>query len=94
VDGKALPTTADWVEPSAYVGSYHIEAMGMSLEVTSKQDGLWVHLAGDEHRLYPHEPHVFHTFTARVEFVVEEGVATGFSVQLEDGPTAQGVRVE
>jgi hypothetical protein len=94
VDGVPLPATAEWVDVSAYVGTYHIEMLEMDVEVFVKNDGLWVRLADDVQQLFPLEPQHFLTLDAEVEFNVENGRATGFSVELQSGDTVEGVRID
>jgi hypothetical protein len=56
VDGISLEPTADWVEPSAYVGTYRIELLGQTVEVTAGDRRLWAHVDGSPRQLSPHLP--------------------------------------
>ena len=95
VDGVHLSATAEWVDPAVYKGNYTIEKLGQTVEVFSNEKGMWVRIGDDLRQLYPHKPHRFVTLTkAEVEFKIEEGVATTFTLRLPNGMEAEGVRVE
>ena len=94
VDGVPLSATADWMDPSAYVGTYHIEMFQMNISVFANEKGLFVDVGGDVKQLYPHKPHHFLTLVSSVEFVVENGRAMSFVVKLEGGVEAKGVLVD
>jgi len=94
VDGVPLPAMASWVEIPAYAGTYHIEMFNMDVEVFGSEDGVFVDIGGDVRRLYPHEPHSFMTHTESMEFRMEDGKATGFRVELQNGVAAEGVRID
>ena len=94
VDGVPLSATAPWVEIPVYAGTYHIDMFNMDTDVFGNEEGLFVNIHGDIRQLYPHKPHRFLTHTSSVEFKVEDGKATGFMVELENGAIAEGVRLD
>jgi hypothetical protein len=95
VDGEPLPPTAEWVETSAYLGTYRIEMLDQTVEVTADNGRLWVRIGDVLRQLFPHEPHRFLTVQdVTVVFTMEDGVASGFTVTLPDGKAADGVRIE
>jgi hypothetical protein len=95
VDGTVLSPTANWVEPAVYVGTYEIEMLGQTVEVYSDDQGLWVRIVDHVRQLFPHEPHRFLTLTeAKIDFTVEDEVATGFALELPGGKVAEGVRIK
>ena len=94
VDGVPLSATAPWVDLAAYAGTYHIEMFSMTIDVVGKEEGLYVDFGDNVWQLYPHEPHHFLAHAASVKFKMENGMATGFVVELGDGTTAEGVRVD
>jgi len=94
INGTVLPPTAGWVDPAVYVGTYEVEMFGQTVEVFSDDRGLWVRIVDDLRQLFPLEPHRFLTLTkAKVDFTVNDGVATGFAVEFPNGTVAEGVRV-
>ncbi len=92
IDGVPLSTTAAWADARVYEGTYHVEMFNMDTFVYSNDEGLFVGIGDDIRQLFPHEPHHFLTHTASVEFKIEKDRAIGFTVELQNGTIAEGVR--
>jgi hypothetical protein len=94
VDGVPLSATAPWVDIASYTGTYHIEMFGMKVDIIGKGDELFVDFGDHMWQLYPNELHRFVAHAAKVNFKVENGSATGFIVELNEGTVAEGVRID
>ena len=90
-----IAARAPWVDPAAYAGTYEVAALGQRVEVFADIRGLWVRIGKGLRQLFPILPHRFVTTQkAKIDFNLAGGVATGFTLELPDGRTAEAVRVE
>ena len=95
IDGTQLSATAEWLDPAVYAGTYDVAALGQTVEVFSNERGLWARIGTTLRQLFPHEPHRFWTLSkAKTEFTIEDGVASGFVLELPNGKVAEAVRVD
>ena len=94
VSGIELSPTASWLTPEAYVGTYELAEFGERSEVYVSGDELWARSGEDVHRLWPYVPHRFRARSGWVEFHLEDGRATSFTLELDGGTVAEGIRVD
>jgi hypothetical protein len=94
VEGVELSPTAPWMSPEVYAGIYELAGFGRRPELYAVGRELWARSGEDAHRLWPHVPHRFRSRSGWLEFHLEDGHAASFTLERDDGPVVEGIRIE
>jgi len=94
VEGVELSPTAPWMRPEVYAGNYELIGFGLRPELYADGQELWARSGEDVNRLWPHVPHRFRSRSGWVEFHITDVRAASFTLELDDGPIIEGIRIE